>query len=64
MELTQTATTPENMVVSLTRPSGVSGLLGTGDHKALGRTLITLSVLVVAAAQVLGFLLRLDGMDA
>ncbi len=48
----------------LMRPRGLTGLIGTGDHKALGRVLITLSVLVVAAAEVLGFLLRLDTIDS
>lgn len=64
MELTQPrSATDSSTVVALTRPTGFAGLLGTGDHKALGRILITLSVLVVAAAEVLGFLLRLDTID-
>ncbi len=64
MELTDTETHPITPAAAvLTRPSGFAGLLGTGDHKALGRVLITLSVLVVAAAEVLGFLLRLDTID-
>lgn len=64
MELTDTETHPITPPAAvLMRPKGFSGLLGTGDHKALGRVLITLSVLVVAAAEVLGFLLRLDTLD-
>ncbi|MBS1847174.1 MAG: cbb3-type cytochrome c oxidase subunit I [Actinobacteria bacterium] len=65
MELTDTehsAITPATEI--LMRPKGVGGLIGTGDHKALGRLLITLSVLVIAAAEVLGFALRLDTIDA
>ena len=42
------------------RPTGIAGFLGTGDHKALGRILIILSILVVAASEVLGVILRLD----
>ena len=64
MEVTDTEThTAAPATAALTRPHGLAGLLGTGDHKALGRVLITLSVLVVAAAEVLGFLLRLDSID-
>lgn len=48
----------------LMRPRGLVGLFGSGDHKALGRVLITLSILVVAASEVLGFLLRLDTVDS
>lgn len=64
MELTETETSPITPPAAvLMRPQGLAGLLGTGDHKALGRVLVTLSVLVVAAAEVLGFLLRLDTID-
>lgn len=64
MELTDTDTHPITPATAvLMRPRGFAGLLGTGDHKALGRVLMTLSVLVVAAAEVLGFLLRFDIFD-
>lgn len=64
MELTDTDTHPITPPAAvLMRPQGFAGLLGTGDHKALGRVLITLSVLVVAASEVLGFVLRLDTID-
>lgn len=64
MPLTETPTTPITPPEAvLMRPRGLAGLMGTGDHKALGRVLIALSVLVVAAAEVLGFLLRLDSID-
>ncbi len=64
MELTETRPAAETEALdALTRPAGLSGLLGTGDHKALGRILVTFSILVVAASQVLGFLLRLDTID-
>lgn len=62
--MTETQTTPITPAAAvLMRPSGFAGLLGTGDHKALGRVLITLSVLVVAATEVLGFVLRVDMID-
>ena len=61
MELTDTrpAAQASSSLADL-RPTGIAGFLGTGDHKALGRILIVLSILVVAASEVLGVILRLD----
>lgn len=61
MELTDTrpAAQATSSLAEL-RPTGIAGFLGTGDHKALGRILIILSILVVAASEVLGVILRLD----
>lgn len=61
MELTDTRTAPSSAAPEFAeRPPGISGFLGTGDHKALGRLLIALSIVVVIAAEVLQVVLRLD----
>ncbi len=61
MELTDTRPAPSPAAPEFAeRPPGVSGFLGTGDHKSLGRLLIALSILVVAAAEVLQVILRFD----
>jgi heme/copper-type cytochrome/quinol oxidase subunit 1 len=61
MELTDTRPAAQASSSSADlRPTGIAGFLGTGDHKALGRILIVLSILVVAASEVLGVILRLD----
>ena len=64
MELTDTrpqfATEPS---VVRAQPVGLAGLLGTGDHKVIGRALIVLSIGVVAAAEVLSTVLRADVYD-
>ena len=61
MELTDTRPAPSPAAPEFAeRPPGISGFLGTGDHKALGRLLIALSIVVVAAAEVLQVILRFD----
>lgn len=61
MELTDTRSDAHlDAPVFAERPAGVSGFLGTGDHKSLGRLLILLSIVVVATAEVLQVILRID----
>lgn len=61
MELTDTRPAAQAMPpMDEFRPTGIAGFFGTGDHKVLGRLLIVLSILVVAASEVLGVILRLD----
>ena len=65
MELTETRPAAQASIsMAELRPTGIAGFLGTGDHKALGRLLIILSILVVGASQILGVILRLDSVDA
>nr|MDQ3294227.1 cbb3-type cytochrome c oxidase subunit I [Actinomycetota bacterium] len=62
---TATATVPADAASDhVARPGGLAGLLGTGDHVAVGRLFVVASLLFLLVGVVAGALVALEDVDA
>lgn len=63
MELTETRPATPAVGAPSAQPTGLAGILGTGDHKVIGRLFILAALGVVAASEVVSTMLRADTYD-
>lgn len=63
MELTETRPETSNSAVVRAQPTGLAGILGTGDHKVIGRLFVLAALGVTAASEVVATIIRADTYD-